>query len=248
MTTLLLAAGPNDKALRLDSVLAIESNYPFPITVDSENMSVIRKRGIGAGIQVRVERGQNGSRPVGHAAGATITAGWGGGSGGVTVDNGSDPPAAVTTLVAAGADVSTPGTATLLNMRLLGPFPVAFNTAGLNNPNTGDGYEIASIIPAGALFTAFWMQDNQWDVAGTATLVAGRPNQGGAGGTLKSYAAQPGDAPAAATWEMVLDTDSPGAGWMLALEEMSLYAAFWPDAGNPTTGAANIYALISQPL
>lgn len=34
-------------------------------------------------------------------------------SGGVSVDNGTDPPAEVTTLVAPGADVATPGSATL---------------------------------------------------------------------------------------------------------------------------------------
>jgi hypothetical protein len=49
---------------------------------------------------------------------------------GVTVDNGTDPPAAVTTLVAPGADVSTPGQADLagvLQFRRIGPFAVAFD-------------------------------------------------------------------------------------------------------------------------
>ena len=63
-----------------------------------------------------------------------------GGSGGVTVDNGSDPPAAVTRLVAPGADVSMPGTATLTQIVISTQDPGAIGAGNIwLNPDAAPG-------------------------------------------------------------------------------------------------------------
>lgn len=133
-------------------------------------------------------------------------------------------------------------------VRLLGPFPIAYNTPGINNPQVGQGYEVEGlIIPAGVMFTAFWMQESQWDVPGTATIVCGVSPSGEDGMSVKNYSIAPGTPPAAATSEPALAaTGNPR--WVLSIQEMSLFAAFWPDAADPSTGSANIYAFIAEPV
>lgn len=114
MSALANAVSASDTPWTLTSPLTV-SSFPAEYTIDSEQVLITG----GAHPRWSVTRGQNGSAKAAHAAGTALTAGWGGGGGGVTVDNGTDPPAAVTTLVAPGADVSTPGQATLIAARLL---------------------------------------------------------------------------------------------------------------------------------
>jgi hypothetical protein len=147
------------------SVIPVTGTAPITgsyFTLDSE---AIRFLGTSRGPDGRsflrdywsVDRGVAGTTAASHSGGATLTqyhpdAAGGTGSGGVNVDNGTDPPAAVTDFVMPGA-VITDGSADLsgvLQFRLLGPFTVTAAT-----PDLGDGAFLAN-IPAGATVIRAW--------------------------------------------------------------------------------------------
>jgi hypothetical protein len=142
-------------------------------TVDSEAVKFL---GTSRGPQGRsflrdywsVDRGVAGTTAATHSNGTALTqyypdsAGGVGGSG-VTVDNGTDPPASVTTLVAPGADVSTPGTADLSGAIQLRVFR---HTIRWDDTVGGFGEQIigemaaGEVVIFGTLFiTEAWVQD-----------------------------------------------------------------------------------------
>lgn len=113
------------------------------LTVGSES---IRFLGTSRGPQGRsksrsywsVDRGVAGTTKATHSSGTTLTQYYpdaedGGGSGGVNVDNGTDPPASVTTLSAIGALLAG-DTATLPTVQLV---VVSDGTGGTVTPNPG---------------------------------------------------------------------------------------------------------------
>lgn len=116
-TSLAVSCGATDGLIRVSTdVLPADASYPIPISIDSETMLVMAGKG---GTSWSVERGQAGTARAAHSGGASISvpAGGGGGGSGVTVDNGVDAPAAVTTLVARTAlidgDTATIGQITI---------------------------------------------------------------------------------------------------------------------------------------
>ena len=136
----------------MSELIRISGTPPAPgtfITIDDEAMKV---NGAARGADGRsftrdylsVDRGVAGTTKATHSNGATLTPYYpdapGGGSGGVTVDNGSDPPAAVTRLVAPGADVSMPGTATLTQIVISTQDPGAIGAGNIwLNPDAAPG-------------------------------------------------------------------------------------------------------------
>lgn len=89
--------------------------------------------------------------------------------GAMTVDNQSDPPAAVTTIVAPGADVSVPGQATLSGsgvqtVTLLGPYNVTFET-----PDIFTNGVLLDTLPAGIIVISSWAEPTAMFLGGTVT-------------------------------------------------------------------------------
>jgi hypothetical protein len=104
MATLASAVTDHDGILTLTAPLDV-GRYPTRYTLESEVVCVIGGSGTAA---VSVIRGADDTDAASHAGGATLSAapvGSGGGAG-LTLDNQSDPPTAITTLVAPGATIS----------------------------------------------------------------------------------------------------------------------------------------------
>jgi hypothetical protein len=117
-----------------------------------------------------IDRGVAGTTAATHSNGAALTqyypdAAGGVGDSGVTVDNGTDPPAAVTTLVAPGAVIAgEQATLAALSFQLIGPVRVNVGDSGakiLNSQGPGaGGVEIAD-IPDGSVVDA-WIAGPGW--------------------------------------------------------------------------------------
>jgi hypothetical protein len=123
-----------------DELVAVESRFPGGIYTPT-----------GATIppKIRVDRAEAGTTAASHANGSTLTPVYGAGTsggGGLTVDNQSDPPAEVTTLIAPGADLSTPGEAELVGSPLS-----AANDAGVDTAWSDDtlDYLLRLVGPSG---------------------------------------------------------------------------------------------------
>lgn len=101
MSALRNGCSATDTILDIDTALGIDA-YPTAYTIESEVVNVV---GGGRALSVTVQRGIGGTTAASHVNGSTLTAAnaFAGGGGGVTVDNQSDPPAEVTTLIAPGA-------------------------------------------------------------------------------------------------------------------------------------------------
>jgi hypothetical protein len=152
------------------------------LTVDSE---AIKFLGTSRGPQGRsflrdywsVDRGVAGTTAATHSNGATLTqyypdAAGGVGGSGVNVDNGVDPPAAVTTLVAPGAVIAG-DSATLLTTRLLGPFTVTSAT-----PDIGDGAFLADIAEGTIIVRTWAVTDTAFDTGAILTIGLGSADFG----------------------------------------------------------------------
>lgn len=79
MSALGASIGRSDNIINVPGGLVIGS-LPAPFAIDAENLLVTG----GLSPSYSVERGQNGTAPAAHMAGATVTTGWGGGGGGLT--------------------------------------------------------------------------------------------------------------------------------------------------------------------
>lgn len=185
----------------------------------------------------------------------TQTAPAGSGSG-VTVDNGVDAPAAVTTLVAPGAVIAG-SSATLINLQLLGPFPVAWNTPGFMTPPDDWGPELLT-IPAGCLFQVFAFITTIFNQPGFMEIRLTPDPTGFAHAidVVKYYGVSTPrvDTGAAVESRRVISSET-GVGtldnvlprWGFTPDERSVVASYQPDADDATAGAADIYALIATP-
>jgi hypothetical protein len=171
----------------------------------------------------------------------------GGGSGGVNVDNGTDPPAAVTTLVAPGAVIAD-GTATLpLNIQRIGPFHVAYN-----DPNVGSDFAfLATITPGVLVLTTFMLVTDGWVNSGGSPasnsfyLSVGRittADYTAANASAGFIGAEPEDVATGAPFGRKASVLAGLAGSGTDLEFQG-----YPDSGAFTAGAADIYAIIATP-
>ena len=224
------------------------------LTVESETVSVLAHfpaqyqmtDGSVSPARIRVARGAGGTTAASHSDGTTITplippAGAGGG--GLTVDNGTDPPAEVTTLIAPGAVID--GSEAMLpigtlTLRQFGPFAVSGATSGIGDP---EGIEIATIA-AGVTLNDVWITGP--DVSGEGT------------GSLQINVQDIEDAnrlicQAAVT---TIERDGPGehgvtsmhfetGGPTVAITELSLRAVLI--GGDWTLGSAKIYYITTEP-
>lgn len=141
-----------------DDVLTGER--PYRVVIESEVLHVRAAEYIGSASEATrwtVDRGQEGTTAASHAAGTAVTAAGAygaGGGGGVTVDNQSDPPAAVTTLIAPGADVSIPGAATLAGIQLRRLGPLALDAASFDIDHMAQLWTLA----AGTILMEVWAE------------------------------------------------------------------------------------------
>jgi hypothetical protein len=230
-------------------------------------------------LKIRVARGVGGTA-VSHDSGTTLTpfapqfgasAIDAGGGGGVTVDNQSDPPAAVTTLIASGADVSTPGEATLpvgvQQVRLLGPYEFSFDTPGIDS-----GIYLTGIfeLTSGTILLDLWLEIvNRWNPGGTPnTTLYVEANDGVdifdypgvpiSGAEITADTSDVGDVLAAnlstdpAPFFSARTYGEHASGFSRLLpsrvfETAPLYLAVDQNGATAIAGQARIYALIAEP-
>lgn len=177
------------------------------------------------------------------------------GGGGVEVDNGTDPPAEVTTIVAPGATIEG-GTATLAasgeqTIRLLGPFSCAWDDVGIGSGEL----EVADLAAeAGALvIDAYMMPTEEWLVSpGTMANGGGAYVSIGPAGdaiTIANY-----DDPnhnGYVTWAEWEPTGPASVFWkrpMVIQANSKVWVQVSPPGGSTlTSGEADIYLLIATP-
>jgi hypothetical protein len=180
----------------------------------------------------------------------------GGGSGGVNVDNGTDPPAAVTTLVAPGA-VIMDGTADLsavLQLRLIGPFSIDYTMGALLSSEV-ELDALASgtyVLNAWAFVTTHWTASpplgendlhmnigvgNATDGTALATADAALSARDADPGLPFALTENVANGAAGVSKSIVKVTDD---GQFLCVDMQNFGAAL-------TAGAADIYAIIAVP-
>lgn len=176
------------------------------------------------------------------------------GASGVTVDNGVDAPAAVTTLVAAGAVIAG-SSATLLTTQLLGPFVIAFDTPGLlDDTLSGPGVDTLD-LPAGCVADIFITVTAPWDVASGDEFIV-RVTSNGADPTsllnLNIYSTQGYDAdnrvrPAMLPFAAGGFGVSQASHRVLVIADTTVNVLLGNYGGPLTLGEANVYAIIATP-
>jgi hypothetical protein len=222
--------------------------------------------------KVVVTRGVAGTTKAGHDSGTAVQAAvlsyvasedeakpdpvGTGGSGGVTVDNGTDPPAAVTTLVAPGA-VIVDGTADLsavLQLRLIGPFSIDYTMGALLSSEV-EMTALASgtyVLNAWAFVTTHWTASpplsesdlhmnigvgNATDGTALATTDAAISARDADPGLPFALTENVANGAAGVSKSIVKVTDD---GQFLCVDMQNFGAAL-------TAGAADIYAIIAVP-
>jgi hypothetical protein len=176
------------------------------------------------------------------------------GGGGLTVDNGTDPPAVVSTLFAPGASLSGSSATLICLTRLSADFAVT--DAGLVNPE--DNGVAAIDIPSGSMFHAFALQTTTFNGLSEVDLAAAETPTGSAlplvsyqhVGTIavESFGSlEPNFNVGADDQASVLATSL--SKWALATADLHIYVAIYPDALQTlTVGALRVYALIATPV
>lgn len=127
MSTLGTDIGPDTSPIYIPAGLT-PGSYPAPYTIDSE--AVLVTAGPAAAPYYSVQRGQNGTAPASHSLGATLTVGWGGGGGALSVTGSQGgSAAAVTALQVPGlvSDLGGGAAAVSLLLEKIGPFTVNFS-------------------------------------------------------------------------------------------------------------------------
>jgi hypothetical protein len=217
-------------------------------------------------LQLYIARGQLGTTAASHLSGAALTyvrpeflsataetdpgpfETGGAGGGGVTVDNLTDPPMSVTTLIAPGAQISG-SEATLLTTYLLGPY-----TVNWNDSNVGTDVHEVGPIDDGLLIVNGWMfPTTPWTHTGGApvtssfyiTVHVASALGGGheADLTVASY-------DGVQTFNSGAEPDPAGVGSVyksVALTDATSTIGFqaYADAGTLTAGVADIYLLVA---
>lgn len=270
MTVLAASVAIGDNSLRIDAALA-DGSWPAFVKIDSELLNVG-----GADNRLGTTLVLSAPATATHTNGSTVTyagrpysaaflSATGGAGAALTVDNGSEQ-AEVSTLVATGADLSTPGTASLPSLgeqrvRLLGPFRVQYNTSGMT-PN-GAGAIIGDALPVGAWVWAWPAVIVGFNNAGTDSLLRVDlwwEHAGGVGvpGTLGEILSAVGTSGA-------FGEDSSSSGYPIQSAAFTGTGRFPPqpyriisenvklvlkltgtDPGTPTTGTADIYCRIEE--
>jgi hypothetical protein len=187
-------------------------------------------------------------KSINHAGDITDLEGSGDGGSGVTVDNGTDPPAAVTTLVAPGA-VLNEGSATLLGLRLLGPFRANFDDIGIDaDPG---GFAVGVTIPQDTVVIKAWVTAvTSWVADGSDAGHSCYLGLGIGAGILTSYETNFGASPLSPP----ADGHEASATGLIHYSQVvtavggsPLTVAVYPASGSFTSGALDVYAIIVSP-
>jgi hypothetical protein len=250
-----------------DDSLSLVSGY---YTIDSENVKVENGPHPASSVSNpipkyngrRAQRGVGGSTAASHTSGATLTryypeAPGGTGSGGVTVDNTVDPPAAVTTLVAPAAIVSGDTATFPLGLALIGPY-----TADFDADDLGDiGWIPLVQVPASTVVLRLIARVTEaWDVANAhLRLQIARDHDGNSDyrtlGQVPCFeVTSPVNTldPSSEVWmEANYQNAAPGDGLAFTVAGAGPAGAWlgvFPHTDDtPTAGSADIYALIATP-
>jgi hypothetical protein len=270
VTTLALAVDDNDELWTLDS-LPIS---PY-VTVGDELVEVRSKfpsstytlTGETLPPRIRVRRGIAGTIKASHIQGSTLTPnyglGGGGGGAGLTVDNQSDPPAEVTTLIAPGADMSTPGTADMstavgVQRVSLAEVEVAFDAEDFVDPSTLAGMVVPLVLPQGALILPSLLQSNMWDAEGEVFLNLGDgPDDQEVIIQVTTGRIAPSGSPGVNIYELPAVLGDPSTVEALNInlpkrarvipERPNLLLSFYSAGDPPTRGSVIVSILIAEP-
>lgn len=163
------------------------------------------------------------------------------GSASLSVDNGVDPPAEVTTLVAPGAAVDG-DTATLVQTRLLGPFHVTFETPGLENP-AEFGVVVGPVLLPGTVVVSAWFVVTETWVGDVDQMQVNIVSADGLGiAASPSLSASP----------YVISHPVGYAGDLFSFVFLNVSAqlavSVWMSSGSLSGGEADIYALATTPV
>jgi hypothetical protein len=243
--SLFLTSDANARAgtIRVSAPLSNPS-YPIFYDLDSETIKVTDHADT---TQWEVERGVAGTNAARHARSTFLVPNaspYGGGGSGVTVDNGSDPPAAVTTLVAPGAVIAGDSATLPLSVQLIGPFPIAFDDTNIDN---GDVGVILAPLDQGVLIVRAWMEvTSLWAYGQSAAFhVIVAPDSDPTDGLdvaiyIAATLGVQGDAHIIG--EASASTRSNATARMVEVGHLAAWTSV-----TPTSGAGNIYAIIATP-
>lgn len=238
-------------------------SYPAPYTIESEAILVTGGDGT---TSLSIGRGMNGTVPAAHAEGVSVTSGWGGGSGSLSVTDGTTTVDAATSLFydaaasvsdgGGGQAVITPG-AGVQTVSLLGPFNVSFDTMGIDGTGgtptsfANGGFVDLGAVPDGAVIISAF------------PLVVTDFNGSGANNQHLSIDIQPANDPNNSTdisigWLPKVDATAPTVfntnltsdvqRAAQAISGAHLMAYYIPGGGStPTAGEVDFYALIATP-
>ena len=200
-----------------------------------------------------VERAIGGTTAAAHTAGATLTAvndpaAPGGGSGGVTVtgSQGGGPFAATSLeLPGVATDLGGGSVGVALAATLLGPFHVAFNTPNLMDP-AEYGADVGT-LPGDCLFQFFAIITTNWNQPGELAIAASVDGHMGANVTVAAYSDSVAAITAGTTFLEGFRETGQTPVWGVTTNPMHIVVGFYPNSTHPTTGEADIYAIIATP-
>jgi hypothetical protein len=244
-------------AILADYIYSIGDEY---ILVRNMPEVATLKFGEAAYQRLTVLRGIQGTTKAAHDADAALTQVTPSvGGGGVTIDNQSDPPASVTTLVAPGATISgsEADLSGVLRVRQLGPFRITSATAGTvgggvaaDNFGGGAPVEVAP-IPDGAIIIQAWPEIVTMPAEpGGATIkritigIAPTGDPDAYGVMTPSWFIGPSDQ--GAFFGTSRDYNDIDSVWR-SVQDCSLVAVLVSDAWQWTGGEFDIYVLIAVP-
>lgn len=246
--------------LRLDDELIDFIRFePYPY------INGVRRHGLDPTRWV-VSRGVGDSVNASHLSGATLTAAVqasvssdtltppdpfadGTGGSGVTVDNQSDPPVEVTTLVVPGATIAgnEADLSGVLRMRLLGPFPITYQTADLETGATVATVAAGSLVIKAFLITSAFFEESLGANPGGILI---RLDNGADSVELTNYDPENqriGNASARGEGG-VLDFSAGGIQTSVqVIAQCELVVQIFPNTAL-VAGAGSVYALIAEPV
>lgn len=202
-----------------------------------------------------VQRGFEGTTPATHTSGTTV---YGTRDGYGTGTSLVEPSAIVTGGGAASplAEVLAASPAAYAGVaRVIGPFAVAWNTAGFVDP--ADDGPVLVTLPAGTLIWPVQVYTTvAWDQGGFVRAMVGQgsnlntiplnPDYRVAGPTGNAWMSVPEDAANTSLGGGPQDQGLLFRPW-LALQNSVLAVGFYSDSTPPSAGAADIYALVQFP-
>lgn len=218
--------------------------HGFLIKIDDEYEYVYR-RGDQFARPWQVERGALGSTPAAHSNAATVAVepaiGISGTDGIVSIPSLTGLQFPSGTLSDLGSGVGGVG----LVFRLLGPYAVAFNTPDLMNP-VNFGADVG-LIPSGSLFQVFAIVKTNWNQAGELAVVVSEDGVAGANRTAAAYTSIAAAGVGTSGFMERFRESAQTPVWGISSADLHIVVGFFPDAANPTTGTADIYAIVASP-